>query len=182
LEVYRQNGKKASDDYKKKHQKDLPKKPKFKVAGRGNKADITKLRGKELLTKLEEFLVEENTGVLTDISFNEMAHNIEEIKEYLLKCEKHIGQKHSQVFNVVVIYGKWLKKLHRDYYRQYETIVTETLRISVSWARKLRGISELFGTYSKLQNLKISVTVAASLVSKLQKAMTNHPEEAEKWK
>jgi hypothetical protein len=182
LDIYKKEGPKAAADYKKEHFKLLPKRLKLKPTVSGNIKALTTLKGEELLNELKKLL-----GASTDQSeitpFNEDEKDLEKIKAIIIQGEKTIQIKQRQDIKDAVRLGLWLDKLAKLYYSNFNTFVKDNLQFGPRWVRRLRLITRVFCKYKQLQNLSISMSAAARIVSSVEKAIDGlDSQERQFWK
>ena len=107
-------------------------------------------------------------GASTDQSeitpFNEDEKDLEKIKAIIIQGEKTIQIKQRQDIKDAVRLGLWLDKLAKLYYSNFNTFVKDNLQFGPRWVRRLRLITRVFCKYKQLQNLSISMSVAARIV------------------
>ncbi|BFZ25844.1 hypothetical protein BsWGS_28883 [Bradybaena similaris] len=171
LDIYKKEGKEAAALYKRKHKK-LPKRPKATSPVSGKKKTITSLKGNELLAALKH-LLGDSTERSEVTPFNEEEKDVDEIKSIIIRGEKAIHARHRQVLKDAVILGRWLDKLAKLYYNSFNTFVKENIKLGPRWVRRLRSVTRVFCKYTKLQNLNITLSVAAQIASSVETAIDN---------
>lgn len=170
LDIYKNEGKEAAAEYKRKHYKKLLKRPKATSPVSGKKKTITSLKGNELLAALKP-LLGDSTEPSEVTPFNEEERDVDEIKSIIIRGEKAVHARHRQVLKDAVILGLWLDKLAKLYYNSFNTFVKENIKLGPRWVRRLRSVTRVFCKYTKLQNLNITLSVAVQIASSVETAI-----------
>jgi hypothetical protein len=172
INFYKNTHNKAmTDAYKKDMQRALPPKPNIKQPSTTEKKkDLLQMHGETLLSKLKTLLV--NTKNQKEVpSFDAKVKDVDKVKNIIIQGEKSIDFKQKCVIKEAVTLGSWFNHLAMLLRGEFNAFINDNIKYGARWVHRLRSLSKVFCKYKKLQNLSLTISQAARIAPRVEKAI-----------
>ncbi len=120
-----------------------------------------------------------------------MKKNIVKVAEYLKQGATIVNQQHKKALRVYLMYGKWLNFAFLLFEREKfgkriactwdEWLQSLGIKISLSYARKLRKIADIIGEYSRFNYLSLPFSEVYQIRNQIANMLELHEDIAKQW-